>query len=477
MPAQASKRPASSATPAIGSGVVSMRLVPEILQAPSNLVKELNAGLETYVATIQSAITSDLQSRITKDLDTWFPDSEKHHTEKILKKIVNSCLSPGVSGFIRTHDALKALGYWDEDEAAVSFTTYIRKHAEDVYALIVRRVSANDLKCNGCQKKRKNLKFMFEVTQNENSNSKVSVWHSDCLATFILRETAKSYRSAKGSLDKQSIAVRGILGANKNNPILKGKKAHLEELGAASQYESWLDQLFNHWSKSSDLKGESQAAYQSSFNEYANAISEYARTGTFPVEATKQRLAKHFEAKEVDSVIDQFLTPRQLHILEVIREYFDKNGFAPTMRELGTAVGLSSPAAVKYQLDILTDKGYLRAETSQKPEASVPVDTHEDESETSYFNQPEASHIVSIDAKEYSDGRRVGEVYREGIPVILNCSQMQEVDRKRLIDFASGLVFASKGTIERVAQGVFLLTPADVVVAPKEKTESKAEVS
>jgi cell division inhibitor SepF len=477
MPAQASKRPASSATPAIGSGVVSMRLVPEILQAPSNLVKELNAGLETYVATIQSAITSDLQSRITKELDAWFPDSENHHIEKLLKKIVNSCLSPGVSGFIRTHDALKALGYWDENESAVSFTNFIRAHAEDVYALIVRRVSANDLKCYGCQKKRKNLKFMYEVTQNENSDSKVSVWHSDCLATFILRETAKSYRSAKGSLDKQSIAVRGILGANKNNPILKGKKAHLEELGAASQYVSWLDQLFNHWSKTSDLKGESQAAYQSSFNEYANAISEYARTGTFPVEATKQRLAKHFEAKEVDSVIDQFLTPRQLHILEVIREYFDKNGFAPTMRELGTAVGLTSPAAVKYQLDILTEKGYLRAETSQKPEASAPVDSHEDEPEASTFNQPEASHIVSIDAKEYSDGRRVGEVYREGIPVILNCSQMQEVDRKRLIDFASGLVFASKGTIERVAQGVFLLTPPDVVVAPKEKSKSKAEVS
>jgi cell division inhibitor SepF len=477
MPAQASKRPASSATPAIGSGVVSMRLVPEILQAPSNLVKELNAGLETYVATIQSAITSDLQSRITKELDAWFPDSENHHIEKLLKKIVNSCLSPGVSGFIRTHDALKALGYWDENESAVSFTNFIRSHAEDVYALIVRRVSANDLKCYGCQKKRKNLKFMYEVTQNENSDSKVSVWHSDCLATFILRETAKSYRSAKGSLDKQSIAVRGILGANKNNPILKGKKAHLEELGAASQYVSWLDQLFNHWSKTSDLKGESQAAYQSSFNEYANAISEYARTGTFPVEATKQRLAKHFEAKEVDSVIDQFLTPRQLHILEVIREYFDKNGFAPTMRELGTAVGLTSPAAVKYQLDILTEKGYLRAETSQKPEASAPVDSHEDEPEASTFNQPEASHIVSIDAKDYSDGRRVGEVYREGIPVILNCSQMQEVDRKRLIDFASGLVFASKGTIERVAQGVFLLTPPDVVVAPKEKSKSKAEVS
>ena len=482
MPAQASKRPASSATPAIGSGVVSMRLVPEILQAPSNLVKELNAGLETYVATIQSAITSDLQSRITKELDAWFPDSEKHYTEKILKKIVNSCLSPGVSGFNRTHDALKALGYWDEHESAVSFTNFIRKHAEDLYALIVRRVSANDLKCYGCQKKRKNLKFMYEVTQNENSDSKVSVWHSDCLATFILRETAKSYRSAKGSLDKQSIAVRGILGANKNNPILKGKKAHLEELGAASQYVSWLDQLFNHWSKTSDLKGESQAAYQSSFNEYANAISEYARTGTFPVEATKQRLSKHFEAKEVDSVIDQFLTPRQLHILEVIRDCFEENGFAPTMRELGTAVGLSSPAAVKYQLDILTEKGYLRAETSQKPKAAALshlgyLDAPEDEPEASSFNQPEASHIVSIDANDYSDARRVGEVYRQGIPVILNCSQMQEGERKRLVDFASGLVLGFNGSIEKIAQGVFLLTPPDVVVAPKEKTKSKAEVS
>ena len=454
-----------------------MRLVPEILQAPSNLVKELNAGLDTYVATIQRAITSDLQSRTTKVLDTWFPDSEKHHTEKILKKIVNSCLSPGVSGFIRTHDALKALGHWDEDEGAVSFTTFIREHAEDVYGIKVRRISANTLKCYGCQKQRKNPKFMFEVTQSENSDSKASFWHSDCLAAYILRDLAKSYRSAKGSLDKQSIAVRGILGANKNNPILKGKKAHLEELGAASQYESWLDQLFNHWSKTSDLKGESQAAYQSSFNEYANAISEYARTGTFPVEATKQRLSKHFDSKEVDSVIDQFLTPRQLHILEVIREYFDKNGFAPTMRELGTAVGLTSAASVKYQLDILTDKGYLRAETSQKPEASAPVDTHEDEPESNSFNEPEASHIVSIDAKDYSDGRRVGEVYREGIPVILNCSQMQEVDRKRLIDFASGLVFASKGTIERVAQSVFLLTPADVVVTPNEKTKTKAELS
>jgi FtsZ-interacting cell division protein YlmF len=146
------------------------------------------------------------------------------------------------------------------------------------------------------------------------------------------------------------------------------------------------------------------------------------------------------------------------------------------MRELGTAVGLSSPAAVKYQLDILTEKGYLRAETSQNPEASAPVDSHEDEPETSPFNEPEASHIVSIDAKDYSDARRVGEVYRQGIPVILNCSQMQEADRKRLVDFASGLVLGFNGSIEKVAQGVFLLTPPDVVVAPKEKSKSKAEV-
>lgn len=54
------------------------------------------------------------------------------------------------------------------------------------------------------------------------------------------------------------------------------------------------------------------------------------------------------------------LTPRQEQILAFIREFEECNGYAPSMREVGGAVDLTSTSAVSYQLSILQDKGYLR---------------------------------------------------------------------------------------------------------------------
>jgi repressor LexA len=54
------------------------------------------------------------------------------------------------------------------------------------------------------------------------------------------------------------------------------------------------------------------------------------------------------------------LTVRQQEILAAIHEGISSNGLPPTMRELGEAVGLSSPSSVKAQLDALEVKGYLR---------------------------------------------------------------------------------------------------------------------
>jgi repressor LexA len=54
------------------------------------------------------------------------------------------------------------------------------------------------------------------------------------------------------------------------------------------------------------------------------------------------------------------LTPRQEQILGFIRDYGERNGYAPSMREIGGAVGLTSTSAVSYQLSILQDKGHLR---------------------------------------------------------------------------------------------------------------------
>jgi repressor LexA len=54
------------------------------------------------------------------------------------------------------------------------------------------------------------------------------------------------------------------------------------------------------------------------------------------------------------------LTPRQEQILEFIRDYGERNGYAPSMREIGGAVGLTSTSAVSYQLSILQNNGHLR---------------------------------------------------------------------------------------------------------------------
>lgn len=78
--------------------------------------------------------------------------------------------------------------------------------------------------------------------------------------------------------------------------------------------------------------------------------------------------------------------------------------------------------------------------------------------------------IVTITPRFYSEARAIGEYYREGNPVIMNLSDMEESERKRLIDFASGLVFGHAGTIERVTSKVFLLTPPNVTVSGEEKS-------
>jgi cell division inhibitor SepF len=81
-----------------------------------------------------------------------------------------------------------------------------------------------------------------------------------------------------------------------------------------------------------------------------------------------------------------------------------------------------------------------------------------------------AYHIITLQPRSYSEARRMGEHYREGNPVIINLDDMEEGERKRLVDFASGLVFGLHGRIERVSHKVFLLSPANVDVSNEDKT-------
>lgn len=54
------------------------------------------------------------------------------------------------------------------------------------------------------------------------------------------------------------------------------------------------------------------------------------------------------------------LTARQRKVLHVIKDSVDRRGYPPSLREIGTAVGLTSPSSVAHQLKMLERKGYLR---------------------------------------------------------------------------------------------------------------------
>lgn len=87
-------------------------------------------------------------------------------------------------------------------------------------------------------------------------------------------------------------------------------------------------------------------------------------------------------------------------------------------------------------------------------------------------SQPERadlSRIVTVHPRSFNDARTIGEHFRDGVPVIMNLTQMENADAKRLVDFAAGLILGLRGNIERVTSKVFLLSPQNVTVAAEDK--------
>ena len=88
------------------------------------------------------------------------------------------------------------------------------------------------------------------------------------------------------------------------------------------------------------------------------------------------------------------------------------------------------------------------------------------------------NEILTVHPRQYKDAKVIAENFREGIPVIINLSQMSEPDARRLVDFASGLSEGLYGKIERVTNKVFLLSPAHVAVSgDSAEAESDLEAS
>ena len=82
---------------------------------------------------------------------------------------------------------------------------------------------------------------------------------------------------------------------------------------------------------------------------------------------------------------------------------------------------------------------------------------------------PERHRITTIHPRTYNEAKTIGENFRAGTPVIMNLTDMDDNDAKRLVDFAAGLIFATRGSIERVTNKVFLLSPPNVAVSAEDK--------
>ena len=144
------------------------------------------------------------------------------------------------------------------------------------------------------------------------------------------------------------------------------------------------------------------------------------------------------------------------------------------MRRIGEYLGLVEDTGRYDDYDEhadAQDAGSQEERTPERRPRPAPVSDLSDRRPRSAPQEviAELSRITTLQPRTYNEARTVGEQYRDGTPVIMNLSDMDDNDAKRLVDFAAGLVFATRGTIERVTNKVFLLSPPNVSVAAEDK--------
>lgn len=156
------------------------------------------------------------------------------------------------------------------------------------------------------------------------------------------------------------------------------------------------------------------------------------------------------------------------------------------MRKMGEYLGLVEHGEFADDLDATKPE---QAEPRRAPEsvqaapasataAPARVSRLDDRRPTPVRSQPSAEAVVRIETvvpTTYNDARRIGDNFRDGIPVIMNLSEISEDEAKRLVDFAAGLVFAVYGNLTRITAKVFLLTPENIEVTDEDKKRLAAD--
>lgn len=145
---------------------------------------------------------------------------------------------------------------------------------------------------------------------------------------------------------------------------------------------------------------------------------------------------------------------------------------AGAMRKMAVYLGLVEDEDSDYEYE-----GYEAEQTTVLRHPAADPATATRGSAVRYTPPPSSAaevadmyRITTLHPRTYNEARTIGEHFRDGTPVIMNLTEMDDTDAKRLVDFAAGLIFGLRGSIERVTNKVFLLTPASVEITAEDRT-------
>jgi cell division inhibitor SepF len=140
-------------------------------------------------------------------------------------------------------------------------------------------------------------------------------------------------------------------------------------------------------------------------------------------------------------------------------EHYEEPRAAPSGRRQSRAYPQGEPEE--------TTPGTIRTLTREEVSPSAPPDDRPTIVRPIAPDKAPRVHVVA--PSRFADAQEIGDRLKDDQPVIVN---LQVVDRdlaRRMIDFCSGLAYALGGSMEKVADQVFLLTPSDVEVSAEER--------
>jgi cell division inhibitor SepF len=186
-------------------------------------------------------------------------------------------------------------------------------------------------------------------------------------------------------------------------------------------------------------------------DDYADDEEEIDEPPALP--RSRSRLARELTAARGDHT-DRPSSRAEASRAELERAEIDRQERA-SVRSITRPAAPEPPAPVTYP----TRENLALAPQVQLRERAVVAD------------EDQRYQITTLHPTTYREARTIGEHFRDGVPVIINLTEMDEADARRLVDFAAGLAFGLRGTIERVTNRVFLLSPANVQVTAEDKAK------